>query len=107
MLKPKAWIIYLQTPDPPSQLDHTTSMTLVMLHGQMIALLFSLMLMMVPDQITALQQNLIAITVNHIIPDTDAKPNTSRILTNSDIWMIKANRQNSFIDHNIDCKSPV
>ena len=46
-------------------------------------------------------------TVYHIIPDTGAEPNTSRILTTADIWRVKAHRQNRFIDHNIDWRYPV
>ena len=46
-------------------------------------------------------------TFDHIIPDTDAEPNTSQILTTADIFWVKAHRQNSFIDHNIDWRSSV
>ena len=46
-------------------------------------------------------------TVNHIISDTNAEPNTSWILTTADIWRVKAHRKNSFIDYNIDWKSPM
>ena len=44
---------------------------------------------------------------DHIIPDTDAEPNTSRILATDDICRVKEHKQNSFIDHNIDWKSPI